>query len=175
MIWKGFQYASKEHCSVAIGADEILINGRIKSRPVDIDLDVSYSLRLTAAWETLAVRIAGRFENKAFDHDFQRADSVWKNWDGTQYSGGLEPDISFTPLTNTLPVRRLNMRVGESSEIEVLYFDLATRLVDVRKQRYTRLSDFQYRFETVPADFEAVIEVDEDGFVTQYPELFSRI
>lgn len=175
IIWKGYAYASKEHCSIAIGGNEILINGKIKSRPADLDLTVSYSLRLNTTWETQSVRIAGTFDNKAFDYDFQREGQTWTNWDGTELSGGLEPDISLTPLTNTLAIRRLKMQVGQSAEIAVLYFDLAERVVDIRSQRYTRIGDRQYRFETVPADFEAVIDVDDDNLVTQYPELFTRI
>ena len=63
---------------------------------------------------------------------------------------------------------------GESQEISVLYFDLEAGKVDLRKQRYTRLSERQYRFETVPAGFCATIDVDENGFVLEYPGLFSR-
>ncbi len=172
--WKGHEYASKERCRVLIGEDEILINGQIRSRPTDIDLKINYAIRLTAAWETKAVRIAGSFDGKATDFDFQRNGTLWTNWDGQSLADALEPDISLTPLTNTLPLRRLNIAVGESREISVLYFDLEAGNVDLREQRYTRLSERQYRFETVPAGFSANIDVDENGFVLEYPGLFSR-
>jgi hypothetical protein len=174
LSWKGYEYASTEHCSVAILEHEILINGQIRSRPKDLDLRIAYGIVLNQSWETKNIRINGQFEKQLIDFDFRRSADGWTSWDGQQLEGGTEPDISFSPLTNTIPIRRLNLKAGESAEIDVLYFDLANNSVDVRKQRYTRLSADRYKFETVPKDFEAVIEVDDNSFVEDYPDLFIR-
>lgn len=175
LVWNGHRYASKEHCTIDVAPDEILIRGQIRSRPADIDLRMSYLIVLTPTWETVRVRIAGSFDKKAIDYDFGRIGDIWTNWDGMQLSGrATDTDISLTPLTNTLPIRRLQLKAGERAGTDVLYFDLGERTVDIRQQRYTRLDARRYLFETVPNDFEATIEVDDEGFVLEYPGLFSR-
>jgi hypothetical protein len=41
-------------------------------------------------------------------------------------------------------------------------------------QRYTRLADHEYRYESRDSDFERVVTVDEHGLVVTYPGLFAR-
>ena len=66
------------------------------------------------------------------------------------------------------------MQTNESREINVIYFDILNDEIRSVTQRYTRLSERKYRFENVPNDFKADIEVDELGFVIDYPQLFVR-
>ncbi len=87
----------------------------------------------------------------------------------------IDADIVLTPLTNTLPVRRLNLKAGESAIITVAYFNVPERTLTAQKQRYTRLHDDSWHYENVPNDFEANITLDEDGFVVHYPGLFERV
>ena len=42
-------------------------------------------------------------------------------------------------------------------------------------QRYTRIDNRVYRFESLDSDFTRDIQVDADGFVVEYPGLFSRV
>lgn len=42
-------------------------------------------------------------------------------------------------------------------------------------QKYKRLSNNKYKYENIPNDFEAVILVDQEGFIIDYPGLFKRI
>ena len=58
--------------------------------------------------------------------------------------------------------------------IQVIYLDLLEQKITPVKQKYTRLSKTEYHYENVPNDFEAKIEVDELGFVVDYPSLFVR-
>lgn len=91
-----------------------------------------------------------------------------------QFDGCLDVDIPLTPFTNTLPIRRLGLRVGETREIGVIYCDVLEEQIRPVRQRYTRISGTEYHYENVPNDFEATIVVDESGLVVDYPELFVR-
>jgi uncharacterized protein len=42
-------------------------------------------------------------------------------------------------------------------------------------QRYTRLAERRYRFESRDSDFTADLPLDPDGLVLDYPGLFRRI
>ncbi|WP_290848080.1 putative glycolipid-binding domain-containing protein [Flavobacterium sp.] len=101
------------------------------------------------------------------------------NWeidgkDAPRLSGCFDIDILPTPFTNLLPVRRLDFTQQKVWEIDVIYIDLTTGSFERKRQRYTKLSEREFRFETIPEDFEAVILVDEIGLVMDYPGLFRR-
>ncbi|NYE20027.1 hypothetical protein BJ991_002055 [Microbacterium immunditiarum] len=89
-------------------------------------------------------------------------------------SGAEEVDISVSPLTNTLPIRRLKLEVGETADIVTAYISVPDLHVTPDPQRYTRLSADQYLYESRDSDFTAIITVDEEGYVLHYPGLFLR-
>lgn len=87
--------------------------------------------------------------------------------------GCLDVDIATTPFTNTLPIRRLELGVGESADIELAYVAVPALEVSRERQRYTRLDEVTYRFEA--GAFAADLLVDGDGLVIEYPGLFVRV
>lgn len=89
--------------------------------------------------------------------------------------GAIDLDISGTPFTNTLPIRRLRLREGQSAELRMACLDLEKLTVGLRMQRYTCLeTGRRYRFEALEPVFEAELTVDEAGLVRDYPGLFRR-
>ena len=90
--------------------------------------------------------------------------------------GCIDIDIQATPLTNTLPIRRLGLETGESMEIRLGYIEVPTLTVHPSNQRYTAIeAGSLYRFESLESGFTADLPVDEDGFVLDYPGLFKRL
>jgi hypothetical protein len=91
-------------------------------------------------------------------------------------SGAIDIDISITPFTNTLPIRRLNLRRGEFAEILAVYVQLPSLDITTDRQRYTCLEYAKrYRYESVDSDFTREIEVDDHALVVTYPGLFRRV
>jgi hypothetical protein len=81
----------------------------------------------------------------------------------------LDVDLGGSPLTNTLPLKRLGMRSATIAAAWVL----PPSLVVVRaKQTYTVLSQTSVRYAS--DGFQADIELDEHGYVTNYPGLATR-
>jgi uncharacterized protein len=139
---------------------------------------VHYRIYLDLNWRAESMRISHlpygtehRFYSSNDDSwwrgDFHGDDEgVWQNC--------IDLDLSCTPFTNTLPIRRLNLEVGQSSDINVLYVECSNLTVKTAPQRYERLNESEYRFTNLNTDFTAVITVDAEGFVTNYPGLFER-
>ncbi len=92
----------------------------------------------------------------------------------------IDVDIGITPATNTLPIKRLNLGVGESRDIAAAYVPLPDQidgdfLPQRAQQRYTCLVPNQkYRYEGIFRNFKAELEVDEYGLVIDYPDTFRR-
>ncbi len=105
----------------------------------------------------------------------------WTGTAGVAFSaldGCLDIDISCTPFTNTLPIRRLALTPGESADILVAYIAVPEISVRPVRQRYTCLSRADsggiYRYEGLESNFTADLLVDEQGLVVDYPGIWKR-
>jgi len=87
----------------------------------------------------------------------------------------VDLDFVLTPFTNSLPIHRLALEVGASAEITVAWVDFPSLEVAPAAQRYTRLAEREWRFESLDGDFTRDITVDEKGLVVDYPGLFERV
>jgi hypothetical protein len=102
----------------------------------------------------------------------------WTGTDGAalpELDGVMDIDISATPFTNTLPIRRLRVGMGRSADVDTAYVRLPAMSVGRDAQRYTRLEEGRWRYEARDRSFERELSVDEDGIVLEYPGLFSRV
>jgi uncharacterized protein len=88
--------------------------------------------------------------------------------------GCMDVDIGVTPATNTLPIRRLNLQVGESAEVTAAWVRFPELTVEPLAQRYTRLDERRYRYESA-SGFSAELEVDELGLVVRYGDIWERV
>lgn len=103
--------------------------------------------------------------------------TVWKV-DGEVHSelaGARDIDLAITPFTNTLPIRRLDLAIDDEGDVSAVYVSFPDLEVTLEEQRYTRLDEDLYLFESLDGDFTAEITVDLDGFVVDYPDLFERL
>ena len=86
--------------------------------------------------------------------------------------GCVDIDLSVTPVTNTFPIRKLQLGIGESAEIEAAYIEFPSLVASRNLQRYTRLSRLTERYEAVGTYFMSEIVVDQDDLVISYDGLF---
>ncbi len=104
-------------------------------------------------------------------------DSEGRWWrDGQEvraFRGCADVDLGATPATNTLPVRRLNLSIGESQEVSAAWVRFPDLSIEPLSQRYTRLDERRYRYES-ESGFEVVLEVDNAGLITSYPGGWTR-
>ena len=103
----------------------------------------------------------------------------WWHRDGPaidDLDGCLDVDIWPTPFTNSFPIRREPMRVGERRRFRMAWIFAPDLTVRAQPQAYTRLADRLYLFENLDGSgFTAELPVDEDGIVLDYPDLFRRV
>ena len=93
--------------------------------------------------------------------------------------GCFDVDISATPFTNTLPIRRLALPPNAAADINVVYIALPELTAAPGMQRYTCLASnaggARYRFESRAHNFTAELPVDARGLIEDYPGLFRRV
>lgn len=139
-------------------------------------IDARYRVEVDAGWTTRKVAVAIANLGRSID---LTANGIgrWSDAEGVwipALDGCIDVDISLTPSTNILPIRRLGLQVGESAEVTVAYLLAPELALRPGRQRYTRLADRLWRFEAPEFNFAADITVDADCFVVDYPGLFRR-
>jgi hypothetical protein len=77
-------------------------------------------------------------------------------------------DLGCSPSTNTLPIRRLRLAVGASQTIQAAWVRFPELTVTKSAQKYTRLDEFTYRYES--GTFSTELVVDDDGLVASYAD-----
>jgi len=177
ILWTGRAYYSLENCLIDTTDTGTEVNSVVVGGYEGQIYRVEYQIRTNTHWETLWVDIKYHHSNRREHLVFEcEGKGHWKmnGRQAEEFDQCVDIDISLTPFTNTLPVNRLVLRHGESRKIRVIYFDILQQKVLPVFQEYTRLSNTTYKYENVPNDFEAIITVDERGFVVDYPALFQR-
>jgi uncharacterized protein len=92
--------------------------------------------------------------------------------------GAYDVDLGSSPLTNTLPIRRLGLlkaEPGASHRISVAFVLVPSLEVVQADQIYTPLGEDGHRIRYASETFSADLTVDDDGFVTDYPGLAQQI
>ncbi len=134
----------------------------------ELDCDVEWRVR------SLSVQVATSAGERALGLSVT-SDGRW-TVDGQarpDLDGCVDLDINRTPLTNTLPIRRLSWSPGVPVDLSIAYVSLPELEVRAVQQRYTLLDQDLYRYES--GTFSADLPVDKHGFVTDYPGLWRRV
>ncbi|TQM46957.1 hypothetical protein BDE36_4714 [Arcticibacter tournemirensis] len=177
ILWTGREYYSLENCLIETKATGSIITSSIIGCYDESIYKVAYRIETNQNWETVLLDLTCQHNSKT---QIIKLEGDGKgNWmnnskKANQFKGCIDVDISLTPFSNTLPIRRLKLKLNQTREIMVLYCDLLGGQIKPVGQRYTCLSNSEYHYENIPNDFEATIQVDESGLVVDYPSLFVR-
>lgn len=87
-------------------------------------------------------------------------------------AGCFDIDLAFTPATNLLPIRRLNLPVGASAPVVAAWLPFPELQLQPLDQVYRRSSQGIYEYSSSGGTFKVALAVSPDGFVTNYPGLW---
>lgn len=139
---------------------------------------VSYEVATDAAWRTQRVKIALR---DAAGERRLRIDAAGGRWfengvERDDLRGCVDVDLGWSPSTNTLPIRRLGLAVGESSgALTAAWVRFPDLKLEPLAQEYVRIAERRYRYASRGGSFSVEIDVDTDGLVLEYPGGWRRL
>jgi uncharacterized protein len=175
--WQDWSGRGIEHLVLIEGPHQISADAAVLGTIDDHVFAARYKIHCEADWRVRKVEISEIGSDLTAE---LRSDGVgnWADGSGApqpQLRNAIDIDISITPFTNTLPIRRLNLEKGQSQEILAVYIQLPNLIITSDRQRYTCIeTGRRYRYESIDSDFSREIEVDTHGLVTSYPGLFRR-
>jgi hypothetical protein len=145
--------------------------GRPQRQPVRLD----YLVMCDADWQTRSASVSGWVGDETICIDISVDEARRWRLNGVEVpavEGCLDIDLSFSPSTNLLPIRRLRLNVGDEVAATAAWLRFPDFRLEPLSQSYRRISGAGYRYESGGGEFVAQLSVNEVGFVTSYPNLW---
>ena len=174
ILWRRLDQPGHDSARLSESADGAVLEGTAvldeSGRPCRLD----YRVMCDAAWRTISARVAGW--RGATSLDYVIAADPTRRWtlNGQpcpDLDGCDDVDLSFTPATNLLPIRRARLNVGERIALRAAWLRFPEGTLEAFDQTYERLSESRYRYES-RGPFIAMLETNAAGFVIAYPGLW---
>jgi hypothetical protein len=180
LLWQAADGIGLEHLLLTETDNGISVESSVIGIEEGTPFCVNYQIQCSSNYQvkTVNVRLSGgKSVNLSTDGAGNWFDTTNKQL--TNLTGCIDVDITATPFTNTLPIRRMAWEVGQQREFLMTYFVIPTLDIYADPQRYTCLERHPnhniFLFEALNTGFTAQIKVDADGYVVDYPELFKRV
>ena len=181
VMWAPWEGPGLEHLRLVTSDGGVVANGLVIGLEAGRPFRISYEIRCDGRWRVREVRVATPDSERPVIELLANGEGRWNGRGGEplpELDGCIDVDISATPFTNTLHIRRLGLEPGESEELAVTYIRVPELLVGPERQRYgcleAQADGGLYRFEALPSGFTAELPVDAEGLVIDYPGLFRR-
>ncbi len=142
---------------------------------------LQYTVRCDAGWRTNEGSVDGWCGARRVELRFIRSQSGTWTLNGRAcpaVAGCVDLDLNFTPATNLMPLRRLDLPVGETAEVRSAWLEWPRGILSVLTQRYTRRSATEYDYEAdLPGStkFTGVLRVEPRGWVLDYAGLWQAV
>jgi uncharacterized protein len=182
VYWTAIGTPGLEHLILDQEQDGIKADGLVLRFHEGQGLRIEYQVYCDPGWRTrqVMVKLSGPEEKEV--HLLADGMGSWNGINGeplVALEGCLDVDIMATPFTNTLPVRRLVLAVGESREIDAVYVRVPDLQINRSRQLYTCLEKEagggRYLYESLDGDFKAQLVVDAEGLVLDYEGIWERV
>ena len=176
-VWRPLAWRGSDQCSLWRETNAWRMEGIALATPPDgAPAQVRYTVHCAPDWTTREATVDMRTPAELRFLDLRQHDGRWyvNGREVEALRGCLDVDLGFTPATNTLPIRRLELAPGESRDVTAAWVRYPEMTVEALPQRYTRLGDDRYRYES-GTGFSAELVVDDVGLVREYPGGWQRV
>jgi hypothetical protein len=155
VVWRSLQWPGHETARLIELPGSHIIEGVVAFEQDNQPCGLSYAITCDEKWVTQRTR--------PIDVDL------------TSLDGLIDIDLNFSPSTNTLPIRRLNLEIGQSAEVTAAWLRFPSFALQPLEQEYTRTGEETYRYRNRVSGFTAELRVSAHGLVIEYGDLWTAI
>jgi hypothetical protein len=173
VLWRRLDRPGHEYARLAGDGTRWQLTGVAVFQHTQQPCRLDYAVICDNQWRTQAGRITGWVGDTAVDVAVSvDASGTWR-LNGTacpEVAGSSDLDLNFSPSTNLLPIRRLNLSIGEQAQVTAAWLRFPEFTLEPLQQLYRRVDAVIYRYESAGGTFVADLTVNAVGFVTLYPK-----
>ena len=176
-LWRWLTGTGLERFELIRADDGWVLGGTILARP-ESPTEARYRIVCDPQFRTRLVQITLRDSGGERRLEIATKNGRWyANGDEVaSVQGAIDIDLGWSPSTNTLPIRRLGLEVGQSSgEIRAAWVRFPELTLKPLPQEYRRLKEREYLYMSRSGAFQAKLLVDDYGLVIEYERFWQRV
>ena len=177
IVWRNLLTGGSEYFELLRKGNCHVLRGKVVSvlEPAE-PLFISYEVVCDDEWHTREARVLQVSAGEQRELQIEVAAGEWtvNGKAMPELHGCLDIDLSATPSTNTLPLRRLKLQRGESLPVTAAWVRFPSLEIATLQQTYKRLDETRYLYESATG-FTAQIRVDASSVVFDYPGVWTRV
>lgn len=177
-LWQWLQGTGLERFELVHNDTQWMLRGTILAFAGNAAAEARYEVVCDAGWRTMHAQVSLLSSGRERKLDIRAEDGRWhaNGREMESVRGAADIDLGWSPSTNTLPIRRLNLGIGEKSgEIVAAWVRFPELALEPLSQEYERLSERTYRYSSRGGAFTAELLVDENGLVLEYGGFWKRV
>lgn len=173
--WRRLDTPGKEVARLSPHGDGWMLSGVANFVEDGHPATLSYDVTLDSRWHTKSCLVSGIMGEQPIELHIEVNQARQWSVNGTacpEVTGCIDIDLAFSPVTNTLPMRRLNLPVGQKATVTTAWLNLPVPMLTVPTQEYERVGEKRYNYRA--GDFTAKLRVRDNGLVTEYSGLWKE-
>jgi len=177
VIWRRLDVPGHDVCTLSHVEEGYLITGVANFLYGSKPCSLRYAVHCNEDWQTLRASVHGHIGKKEQRVDFLlTADASWlrNGVEQPRVRGLPDIDLSFTPATNTLAVRREKFSIGQPTDTTAAWLRFPGLHLAPLRQTYTKLPNHTYSYTALEGEFKATIVFRRSGLVSRYEGLWAE-
>ena len=172
IIWRTLDHPGHESARLFFQSNLWNLQGTAVFSEDELACRLDYHIRCDSRWHTRSARVDGWIGDKLIDIKLAVDDDqhwVLNGADVSEVAGCIDLDLNFSPSTNLLPIRRLNVDIGQQVEVRAAWLLFPSFTIAPLSQVYQRIDETTYRYESGGGSFVTELSINATGFITRYP------
>jgi hypothetical protein len=175
ILWRGVDLPGHDACRLLSAAGQWHLAGAAVFSHDQQPCCLNYNVVSDRDWKTVRANVSGWLGKELIELEVVVDPDLKWRLNGVEQpavEGCIDVDLNFTPATNLLPIRRLNLAVGEAADVKAAWLRFPDFELEPLSQVYKRLEESTYHYESGGGSFVSQLKVNAVGFVTDYAGLF---
>ncbi len=175
ILWRRLDSPGHEFCRLSLQDSRWHLAGTAMFAHNQLPCQLDYLVICNSDWKSLSGKVAGLVGDEAVQIDISVDSSRRWRLNGREcpkVAGCVDIDLAFSPSTNMLPIRRLNLAVGQEATVRAAWLRFPSFTLEPLDQLYHRIDAATYRYESAGGAFVTELQVNAAGFITHYPDLW---
>jgi hypothetical protein len=177
MRWRRLDVPGREKAHIEQTAEGWRLTGELEADEAGVRAQLIYLIECERDWRTRRTVVTGSAAEATVRFELTADGEGHWTLNGAPLSlveGALDIDLGFTPATNLLPIRRLELAVGECADVRTAWLRFPDLRVEALEQSYRREAACVFRYNALVDGerFQARLDTDEFGRVLLYEGLW---
>ena len=175
ILWRRIDTSGHESARVYGDDDGWYLDGAAIFLHEGAPCRLEYLIECDPDWRTRSATIDGWVGEEIIELEIVASeDGVWylNDEEVKDVQGCEDIDLNFSPITNLLPIRRLDIKDGEKQSVSAAWLRFPSFEFERFDQTYWRVDRSTVGYESRDGEFKRELKVNDAGLVLEYPDFW---